>query len=254
MSSAIIVVPCYNEAKRLDVGKFEAFLKQGHNVRFLFVNDGSTDHTSQVLETLCRSHPDRFDVYHLPRNMGKAEAVRLGLLKAFESCPDYAGFWDADLATPLDTIPSFCDLLDRKPGIEIVFGSRVQLLGRSIERKMMRHYVGRAFATMVALILNLKVYDTQCGAKLFKRSDGVIALFQEIFVTRWLMDVEIIARLIQIRRGTDLPPAEAVIYEVPLSEWRDVRGSKLKYSDFLKAMFEMVSIRRRYVKRKARVL
>jgi hypothetical protein len=119
---------------------------------------------------------------------------------------------------------------------------------------MMRHYVGRAFATMVALILNLKVYDTQCGAKLFRRSDGVIALFQEIFVTRWLMDVEIIARLIQIRRGTDLPPAEAVIYEVPLSEWRDVRGSKLKYSDFLKAMFEMVSIRRRYVKRKARVL
>lgn len=254
MSSAIIVIPCYNESKRLDAGQFEDFVKQAHNVRFLFVNDGSTDHTSQVLETLRRSHPDRFDVYHLPRNVGKAEAVRLGLLRAFASCPDYAGFWDADLATPLDIIPSFCDLLDRKPDIEMVFGSRVQLLGRSIDRNLMRHYLGRTFATMVALVLNLKVYDTQCGAKLFRRSDGVIALFQETFITRWLMDVEIIARLIQARRGTDLPRAEAVIYEAPLSEWRDVRGSKLKTSDFLKAMFEMVSIRRRYLKRKARVL
>ena len=248
MASALIVVPCYNEAKRLDTGKFEDFIPQGHSVRFLFVNDGSTDQTAQVLETLRRSHPDRFDVYGLPRNVGKAEAVRLGLLRAFASCPDYAGFWDADLAAPLDAIPSFCDLLDQKPGIEMVFGSRVQLLGRSIERRAVRHYLGRIFATVVSFLLGIRVYDTQCGAKLFRRLPRQVALFQAPFITNWIFDVEIVARLIQARRGTDLPRAEAVIYESPLLEWRDVKGSKVRSGDFVKALFETLRVYWRYLR------
>lgn len=249
MAGVVIVVPCYNEAERLDVAKFKEFARGFPRVRFLFVNDGSADDTGLVLEELRSSDPRAFGVCSLARNQGKAEAVRQGFLAAFESNPDYVGFWDADLATPLEAIPQFCDLLDRRPEIEIVFGSRVRLLGRHIERKALRHYLGRLFATVVSFVSGLNVYDTQCGAKLFRTSEGQMALFRAPFITRWLFDVEIIARLIRARKGTGLPPPEDVIYENPLTDWRDVRGSKIQSRDFLKAIFELFLIRRKYLTR-----
>lgn len=245
MSRTVIVIPCYNEAKRLEAGKFARF--RDPSVRFLFVDDGSTDATVEALEALRLSNPDAFEVCRLSRNAGKAEAVRSGFLRAFELRPDYVGFWDADLATPLDAILPFRDLLDARPEIEMVFGSRVRLLGRAIERNEFRHYLGRAFATAVSLALNIKVYDTQCGAKMFRRTPQLVALFGTPFLTRWIFDVEIIARLIQARRGTDLPPAEKVIWEFPLSEWRDVKGSKIRGRDFIEAAFELYRIHHRYL-------
>jgi dolichyl-phosphate beta-glucosyltransferase len=145
-SSAIIVIPCYNEAARLPVHQFKAFAGAGHAVQFLFVDDGSTDGTWPVLEGLRQEDPRRFAICRLARNVGKAEAVRLGVLRALEAGPDYVGYWDADLATPLDAIGAFCELLDARPDLEIVFGARVRLLGHAVERKALRHYLGRVFA------------------------------------------------------------------------------------------------------------
>ena len=205
MSSAIIVIPCYNEAQRLPIHAFKAFAYAEHPQRFLFVNDGSTDGTVRVLKTLHDDDPERYALCALPRNVGKAEAVRTGVLLAFAAGPDYIGYWDADLATPLETIPTFCTLLDAQPNLEMVFGARVRLLGRSIERSVLRHYLGRMFATAASITLGLGIYDTQCGAKLFQASPAMQSLFQEPFLTRWLLDVEILARLIHARRGTRLP-------------------------------------------------
>jgi dolichyl-phosphate beta-glucosyltransferase len=248
MSSTIIVIPCYNEAQRLQVQKFKAFAKAGHPQRFLFVNDGSTDGTLQVLQRLHDDDPQSFAFDDLPANMGKAEAVRRGLLHAFEAGPDYVGYWDADLATPLEAIPLFCELMDATPDIEMVFGARVRLLGRAIERKASRHYLGRVFATAASLALGLAIYDTQCGAKLLRTSPTIKGLFQQPFATRWLFDVEILARLIQARRGTKLPQAEDVIYEFPLLEWRDVAGSKVKAGDFVKSFFGLALIYWKYLR------
>ena len=152
---------------------------------------------SRLLQSLQAADPNKFSVLSLPQNQGKAEAVRRGVLTAIESQPDYVGFWDADLATPLRAIPQFVDLAESRPDLEMIMGSRVKLLGRNIERRRSRHYLGRVFATAVSTILGLDVYDTQCGAKLFRATPFIGALFQQPFLSRWIFDVEIIARLIQ---------------------------------------------------------
>ena len=76
----ILVVPCYNEAERLDRAAFRAFVTEKSGVRFLFVNDGSTDDTAAVLKELGESLPETFLVHEQPQNLGKAEAVRVGML------------------------------------------------------------------------------------------------------------------------------------------------------------------------------
>jgi len=245
MAIASIIVPCYNEEKRLDLASFREFKSSPHTITFLFVNDGSTDQTLQVLQSLNASDPVKFAVLNLTQNQGKAEAVRQGLLAAADSHPDYVGFWDADLATPLDAIAAFIELAESRPELEMIMGSRVKLLGRHIERRPSRHYLGRFFATAASAALGLAVYDTQCGAKLF-RASSAISFFQQPFCSRWIFDVEIIARLIQGKRGKEFPQPEQVIYEFPLMAWKDIPGSKLRYSDFIRAAWELLRIRNCY--------
>ncbi|WP_019502733.1 glycosyltransferase [Pseudanabaena sp. PCC 6802] len=242
MSETIIVIPCYNEAERLSVEQFKTFCDRHADINFLFVNDGSEDRTLEILQELAQINPDRFSALDLQPNRGKAEAVRAGVLAAFDRSPVYIGYWDADLATPLQEIPNFIDLLARNPQYELLFGARVKLLGRSVQRSAARHYLGRIFATVASMVLSLAIYDTQCGAKLFRATPPLKALFAEPFITSWVFDVEIIARLIRSRHGQDMPQAESVICEVPLQEWNDIPGSKVKPYDFLKAMVEMMRI------------
>ena len=104
MQRIVVVVPCYNEAGRL---KAEALLQAAHSspgLSFVLVNDGSTDATGEQLAALREQNPRAFDVVSLPQNQGKAEAVRQGMLRAFEHSPDLVGYFDADLATPLTEI------------------------------------------------------------------------------------------------------------------------------------------------------
>ena len=249
MKTTVIVVPCYNEADRLRVDAFERFCAATNRVRFIFVNDGSTDGTAGVLEGLRRRNPARYSVLRLQPNQGKAEAVRKGMRAALAGDATYAGYWDADLAAPLQEIPRLIGVLEKRPDLEMVFGSRVQLLGRSIRRKSYRHYLGRVFATAASMALELPVYDTQCGAKLFRVSPSTAALFAEPFCSGWIFDVEIIARLIASRRGSGLPGALEVIYELPLDRWHEVGDSRVRTGDLLRAIVAIGEIRRRYFSR-----
>jgi glycosyltransferase involved in cell wall biosynthesis len=247
MSTAAIVIPCFNEAERLDQAAFERFAAEAPEVSLVFVDDGSADDTKPILEELASRLSGRASVVALEKNSGKAEAVRRGVNRALEQQPSYVGFWDADLATPLDVIQKFSDLLDTHPQLQMIMGARVQLLGRRIDRSPLRHYAGRVAATAISTVLGLRVYDTQCGAKLF-RSDAARELFTEPFRTRWIFDAEIIARLIA-RLGADADPAARdVIYEYPLHAWMDVRGSKIGPSDYLRAAADLHRIYRHYVR------
>ncbi len=243
MSRLTLVVPCYNEERRLDVEAFRGVSVDGHDVNFLFVNDGSGDGTLGILESLRDSDPKRFAVLNLERNSGKAEAVRRGFIDAMQQPADYIGFWDADLATPLSELPGFLQIVAARPAIQIVMGARVRLLGREISRRPARHYFGRVGATLISSSLGLAVYDTQCGAKLFRANDTLRDVFARPFLSRWIFDVEIIARYIE-RLGHDT--VAGAIYELPVMRWHDVTGSKVKSHDFLRALHDLWKIRRAY--------
>ena len=245
----IVVVPCYNEETRLDVGAFARFFQaeRHRSIGILFVNDGSRDRTLEILEGLHAANPDRVSILDQQPNRGKAEAVRNGMLRVIaEGQAAYTGYWDADLATPLEQIPDFLDLLEERPQLNIVFGARVRLLGRAIHRQAIRHYLGRCFATVASILLRLPIYDTQCGAKLFRITPDLAGVLKEPFHSRWIFDVEILARFLVLHHY-DAVHFENEIYEFPLPAWTDVAGSKVKSGDFLRAFLELATIYRRHL-------
>jgi len=244
-----VVIPCYNEAARLRVDAYEAFLRSdaSYGVQLLFVNDGSQDGTLGVMEGMRERFPKRVTLLNQQPNRGKAEAVRQGMLQVIaEGKSKVTGFWDADLATPLDLIPKFLELMKERPELHLVLGARVRLLGHQIHRQPMRHYLGRFFATAVSLLLRLPVYDTQCGAKLFRINSELEQVLAEPFHSRWIFDVEILARYLAFHHGHS-EELGAEMYEYPLPAWSDVKGSKVRGTDFFRAFGELMTIYRRHL-------
>ena len=239
MSEVAVVIPCYNEAQRLPAEAIATFLRCHPSIAFVLVNDGSSDLTAEVLRELATQFPSQATVVSLEKNQGKAEAVRQGILTALEQSPQFVGYWDADLATPLKEIERFRSILAERPQLLLAMGSRVRLLGRHIERSAARHYLGRVFATCASIALAMPVYDTQCGAKLFRVAPQTERIFDAPFRSRWIFDVELLARLRQSLHGTDI---DERICEVPLESWRDVRGSKLRPWHAISAAWQLLGI------------
>lgn len=242
MPPDIVVVPCYNESRRLPISEFREFASNHPDWQFLFVDDGSQDTTWDVLCSLVAMAPDTFFAMRLSRNQGKAEAVRQGIIEAGRRGPRFIAYWDADLATPLETLLTFRQLLDTHPSVNMVMGARVRLLGRRIERSWWRHYLGRCFATAVSLALRIPVYDTQCGAKMIRSRPNVLEAFAHPFASSWVFDVELLSRLIRMSRDTPGSSSSSQIVEIPLDSWVDVAGSKLRLQHFVNAFWGFVRI------------
>ena len=238
-SELALIVPCYNEAARLDADAFLRFIGSHPAVRLVMVDDGSADGTAEVLERIRAAAPAAVRVIRLPTNTGKAEAVRAGILAAAAENPAVVGFWDADLSTPLPVIDDFLAVLRRRPGVEFVLGSRLLLMGRDVKRKAWRHYLGRVFATAVSHALDLPVYDTQCGAKMVRLNAATGTLFAKPFRSRWIFDVELIARYLRLPVATGEPARRDRLYELVLPVWHDKPGSKLHWYDFTRAMVDL---------------
>jgi glycosyltransferase involved in cell wall biosynthesis len=246
MPKLVVVIPCYNEFDRLPVDAFKDYSLQGFGYQFLFVDDGSTDATGALLEDLHTFNGNAFEVLRLPRNSGKAEAVRQGFLAALKECPEYIGYWDADLATPLEAIPDFCRKLDEFPEIEIVMGARVILLGCDIERRLARHYVSRLSATLASVAVGIRVYDAMCGAKCFRVTPRTVALFSCPFLCHWVFDVEWLARFVNDGGWPTRAAISSAICELPLRQWREIPGSKLRFRDLVRAVCDLAGLVLRY--------
>jgi dolichyl-phosphate beta-glucosyltransferase len=242
LRATCLIIPCYNEANRLPVSTFLDFQAQHPDVHFCFVNDGSTDATITVLTQIKKQSPTQTEVIDLPQNLGKAGAVRAGMLAMSQRNHEYLGYFDADLATPLSAIGDLCRFLDERPDLVLAMGSRIQFLGMSIRRKAYRHYAGRVIATLISMILDLPVYDTQCGAKLFRR--GVVpGLFDAPFISPWLFDVELLARLIRQFGRAEIG---RYVAEMPLRQWTEIGDSRIRPGYYLKLWWELYRIYRAY--------
>lgn len=238
-----VVIPCFNEERRLRGDEMLEFLHEHAHVTICFVDDGSTDGTRATIDAIRNRAPNAMLVLDLPRNNGKAEAVRQGVLYAASlNRFTLIGYWDADMSTPLRELTGMLRVFDDDPKCALTMGARIMRLGSTIRRSPVRHYFGRVFATSASLLLNLPVYDSQCGAKVV-RSELVEGLFREPFLTRWLFDVEILARLRnRIGRASLLDS----VTEVPLKMWTDIGGSKLRATHVARVPIELLKIARHY--------
>jgi glycosyltransferase involved in cell wall biosynthesis len=251
MERATLIIPCYNEARRLDTAALASLLDDD-GIDLLFVDDGSADTTREILEGFARTRPQRIRVLALEQNSGKAEAVRRGLAAAIEHRnAELVGYFDADLATPPAEIRRLVGIL-RAGTAQVLFGARVALLGHRIERSTGRHYLGRVFATLASMALHLPTYDTQCGAKLFRVTPGLENAVQERFLSRWAFDVELLGRLLT-GSAAALPIPVASVWEEPLRAWRDVKGSKLAPRQMARALLDLARIERDLSRRRARM-
>ncbi|MCY1720837.1 glycosyltransferase [Prolixibacteraceae bacterium Z1-6] len=242
MQETVIIIPCYNESERLDRNVFHSFLEENPTVSLFFVDDGSSDNTHEILYEFERKY-ENAQCYTLSENKGKAEAIRLSILHLLQNFNiKYIGYFDADLSTSLDYIIAFKQVLDTSPDLKAVTGSRIKKLGSTISRNPLRHIMGRIVATIASSILQLPVYDTQCGAKLFRVS-FVQDIFTLPFHTKWLFDIEIFARL-KNANGKNIILKS--IIEHPLKEWIDEGNSRIKLKDFVRVPIDLLRIYRAY--------
>lgn len=234
----LLLVPCYNEEKRIDLASFRSLPPHIH---VLFADDGSSDGTRTLIQNF--SDQKQFHLYSAPLNSGKANV----LFKAYQHATstslahkyDWIGFWDADLATPLIAVDQMLFYLNYFKGQEVhsIWGSRNSRLGSHIRRSMLRHYLGRIFVTITSNVLNVKAYDSQCGAKLFRPEAAALA-FAKPFISRWIFDVEILLRL-----------KSHTVIEFPLFQWTDVPGSKVKiFREAFRVLGDLYKIRKTYLK------
>lgn len=233
VADVALAVPCFNERRRIDVTQFAQGAER-NNLCILFVDDGSTDATGDFIEGQIAGNP-RFGLLRRSDNRGKGAAVRAGVLRLAKETSNAAwvGFWDADLSTPLDEVRHMLQFHEMEGGDhDAVWASRIMRGGSRITRTFRRHLFGRLFATAAGELLGVRAYDTQCGAKLFRRTI-VPRVFCEEFLSRWIFDVELYQRL-----GHDR------ILECPVKEWTHKPGSKIGvFRELPQVMGDLLRIR-----------
>jgi glycosyltransferase involved in cell wall biosynthesis len=234
-----IVIPCYNEEKKLSLVAYKKFLQSNSEVLICFVNDGSSDNSLDRLKILQAEFTDYIFIISNPKNLGKAESVRHGMLFCNKNLDfNFIAYLDADLSTSLEECSSLTVYL--KNDVSFVFGSRIMKIGSVIERHRYRFLIGRIIATVISLTLKLKVYDTQCGCKVFTKELSK-QVFRERFISKWLFDVEIFHRII-VFYGREHVLNKML--EIPLKRWVDIGKSKVKMSYFLRLWLDLYLIYR----------
>ncbi|CAN5544908.1 glycosyltransferase family 2 protein [soil metagenome] len=128
-----VVVPCFNEELviRKTFARLEAaFVNSEQEIEIIFVNDGSSDRTSEVLATLSSSPKIVVVPIEFSKNFGHAAAVLAGIKL---SCGDVVAIIDADLQDPPELLVPMIEKL--KSGFDIVYGKRLKREAETIFKK-----------------------------------------------------------------------------------------------------------------------
>lgn len=193
-----IVIPAYNEAKRLEATLDQVLgyvAAQKWNAEVLVVNDGSRDATREMIVQRAAQNPI-LRLVDNPGNRGKGYSVRHGVMQARGQ---FILFTDADLASPIEEAEKLLAAL--AAGADMAIGSR--WLDKRLQTRpqpLYRRVLGRVFNLALRLILGMNYKDTQCGFKAFNRR-AAEAVFPLQIIERWGFDPEIlfIARRLGLR-------------------------------------------------------
>lgn len=208
-----ILIPAYNEADRIRATlSAYADALRGRDAELIVVVNGSDDATERIVRDGFQPENPFIRMEVIPEKVGKGGALMRGLR---EARGQKIAFTDADGSTPP---PALLDMADSMDFSGVLIGSRWlpdSKIGRP--QPLSRRVASRLFNGLVRLLFDLRVTDTQCGAKVTTR-EAVEAVLPEVGTTQWAFDVE---WLFRIRR------AGFELREVPV-EWNDVSGSKVK--------------------------
>lgn len=222
----LLVIPAYRESARLpdyleELVSTLADARPGITIQI--VDDGSGPGEQAALLGLVTRHansmqPSVLEPLCLPDNQGKGAAVRIGWTEGLRrEAADWVGFVDADGAIPAIEVRRLIEIAASRANPEVLFASRIRMLGRRVERSAMRHLSGRLFATLIGNTICSEVYDSQCGFKLLPR-EAWQHIADELQEPGFAFDVELLAAL----RKSGL-----AIEEVPI-DWIDRPGSKVR--------------------------
>ncbi|MEK7281312.1 MAG: dolichyl-phosphate beta-glucosyltransferase [Chloroflexota bacterium] len=182
-----IILPVYNEEAKLErgVNALRQFLKE--NVappwRITIANNGSTDNTLNLAQTLCQRYPE-VGLLHLDQK-GRGRALRRAIS---QSNADVVVYMDIDLSTDLGALPSLLQAVAE--GYDIATGSRL-LSGAQVKRSLKREVLSRGYNFMVRALLQPGVKDAQCGFKAFRRI-AVAPLLSQVHNQSWFFDTELL--------------------------------------------------------------
>jgi glycosyltransferase involved in cell wall biosynthesis len=220
--SVHLVVPCYRESAR--IGGFLPNLCHEMSalglVRVLVVEDGSDGdelaRMQRIVDDLRAEFPGLLPLKSIPQNVGKGGAVYAGWRE--HDGAEWLGFVDADGSCSASEVARLIRMT--QSGLTspcAIFASRVKMLGRNVDRLFKRHLLGRVFATLVSELLDIPVYDSQCGLKMVPRRayESVAAKLQ---IKGFAFDVELMVALLD---------TGCQIEEVPI-DWSEVPGGKVK--------------------------
>lgn len=225
-----VIIPCYNEENRLPkfLDELGGYLNSTKNdIEIVFVDDGSTDKTQQVIEGF---NYKRKKLVAMPENQGKGAAIKAGI---GEVTGDSFLFIDADGSIPA---PEIDRMIERLGKYDVVVSSRIHDDSSISEpQPFSRFLVGKIFNTIANLFFRISVHDTLCGFKGFK-SDVGKKLFSKMSSKRWAFDVELYYLVRKNGFSMDTLPIE----------WRHRPASKIKWYTPLGIFFELAQIRLHY--------
>ena len=237
-----VVIPCFNEERSLVADRYLFFCESiAKDVMIIFVDDASTDKTSSLLNKMSEVCSNIVVITN-EVNLGKAASVMIGVKTAFQKFEfDKIAFLDGDLAAPLLECERLSEYIDAEN--DAVIGARILRVGANIQRNYFRHIVGRIIATLISKSLNLKIYDSQCGCKVFKSNIAKI-IFERDFISKWLFDVELIFRIKEVNKKQG--KKHFGILEIPLTTWVEYGDSKVSKWYFFKLFVDLYRINKQY--------
>ncbi|MEQ1851972.1 MAG: dolichyl-phosphate beta-glucosyltransferase [Chthoniobacteraceae bacterium] len=229
-----IVIPAYNEVHRLEAS-IRALREYLHSAPWshevLLVIERSTDGTLALARRLTEGHA-AFRVIGHDVQRGKGHAVRSGMLHARG---EIAFFMDADLSTPLQEMERFIARFSESPVVDVLVGNRQHARSEILMRQhFLRRKMGQTFNAILRTIAGIRLADTQCGFKAFRRAARE-AIFPLQKLDGFAFDVEVL--LLAEKLGFK-------VEDMPV-EWSNAEGSKVHIvRDSLRMLMDAIRVRR----------